>query len=58
MTLKTGQIAAEKSALRSGLNCILKYIKIDISYYKFDKYFPILLFLLYFDQINAACMSI
>ncbi len=34
------------------------YIKIENGYFELNKYFIILLFLLYFNQINAALVSI
>ncbi len=48
---------SSKSSLTE-INDILKYIQIENSYYKLYKYFIILLFLLYFDQINAALVII
>ena len=41
---------AENSALITGINYSLKYIQIENSYFKKEKYFKIFLFLLYFGS--------
>ncbi len=48
---------AEKSALITGINYILKYNKTENHYFKLQIYSTILVFFCIFDQINGALMS-
>ncbi len=50
VTLKTGVMVLKIQLRITGINCILKYIKQETN-------IRILLFFLYFDQINTALMS-
>jgi len=54
VTLKTGVMMLKNQLCITGINYILQYIKIEISYFKL-RYFSILLF---FDQRNASLVSI
>ncbi len=59
VTLKSGVMILKIQLCITGINSILKYIKIEISSYKFVQCFTILLILLYFfNQINAALVNI
>ncbi len=42
----------------TGINYILKYIKIEINYFKLQYYFTILMFYCIFDQTNGTLLSI